>query len=98
MPTFRVSLRKDYGYLSIESSDENELLTDLKKIQSLEDKVDEVLGYDIVIPLEAMKKFDDLGYIERILVLLYSSPRPLSKPDCKNRTKLPENACWLVAW
>ncbi|MGH9877668.1 MAG: hypothetical protein ACREBU_01905 [Nitrososphaera sp.] len=88
MPTFRISLRRDYGYLSVEGSDENELLANLQLVQSLESKVDEALGFDIVLPPSANKKLEDLGYIERILVLLYYSPRPLSKPDCRNRTRV----------
>jgi hypothetical protein len=88
MPTFRISLRRDYGYISVEGSDENELLANLQRIQSVENKVDEALGFDIALPPVVSKKLEDLGYIERILILLYYSPRPLSKPDCKNRTRL----------
>ncbi len=88
MATFGVSIKKEYGCLTLEGSDENEILSNLQKLQSLEDKVDEALGFDIRIPPEISKKLEDFSYIERILILLNYSPRLLSKPECKHRTRL----------
>lgn len=88
MATFGVSIKKEYGYLSLEGSDENEMLSNLQKLQSLEGKVDEALGFDIRIPPEISNKLEEFSYIERILILLNYSPRPLSKPECKHRTRL----------
>lgn len=85
MVTFHISLKKEYGYVSLEGTDENEILTNLQRLQTLEGKVDEALGFDIRIPAEI--KLADMRYIERILVLLNYSSRPLSKVDCKNRTR-----------
>lgn len=88
MVTFSVSIKKEYGYVSLEGSDENEVLSNLQKLQSLESKVDEALGFDIRIPPEINNKLDEFSYIERILILLNYSPKPLSKPECKHRTRL----------
>lgn len=88
MATFCVSIKKEYGYLTLEGSDENEILSNLQKLQSLESKVDEALGFDIRFPPEVSAKLQDFGYVERILLLLHYAPRPLSKPECKQRTRL----------
>lgn len=63
-------------------------MSNLEKLQTLESKVDEALGFDVKIPPEVASRLEDFGYIERILVLLNYATKPLSKPDCKNRTRL----------
>jgi hypothetical protein len=88
MATFGVSIKKDYGFITLEGPDENDILSNLQKLQSLESKVDEALGFDIRMPPEIADKIDDFGYIERILILLNYAPKPLSKPECKMRTRV----------
>ena len=60
MVTFRVSIRKEFGDVSVEGNDEDEVIANLVKLQSLEKKVEDALGFDIKIPEDVIDKLADI--------------------------------------
>ena len=88
MVTFRASLNKQFGNVSIESDNEKEIIDNLKRLQSLGDKLDQVFGSDVSLPQNVIDKLENLEYIERILVLLNYSQKSLTRQDCKKTNKI----------
>lgn len=84
---FRVSLRKEFGEVSLEGDDEKEIIKNLKRLQALGKKVDKTFGTTIKIPDDAINKLANLTNIQKILVLLSYSPKPLTRKECKSWTK-----------
>lgn len=97
MVIFRTSINKQFGNVSIEGNNEKEIIDNLKRLQSLGDKLDQIFGSDVSLPQNVIDKLENLEYIERILVLLNYSQKSLSRQDCKKQNKIlriPEN--WWV--
>lgn len=88
MVTFRASLNKGFGNVSIESDNEKEILENIKRLQSLGNNLEKILGFDIGMPQEVASKITDFEYIDRVLILLNYNNRPLSRKDCKKHNKI----------
>ena len=86
MASFRVSIYKNFGEISIDGADEKEILENIKRLQNLGEKIENIIGYDILIPEDTKNKLSSLDYAERILVLLSYSPKELSREECMRKT------------
>ena len=86
--TFRVSFNKEFGSVSVDSNNEKEIIENIKRLQSLGDKIEEIHGFDIRVPHDIITKLRDLEYVDRVIVLLDYSKKPLSRHDCKKRNKI----------
>lgn len=88
MVSFRASIKKGFGSVSISSDNEKEIIENIKRLQSLGGKIEEILGFDISVPQDIITKLRDLEYIDRVIVLLNYSQKSLSRHDCKKRNKI----------
>lgn len=80
-------MKKAFGYVSVEGENENEIIANLKRLQSFGKKLNKVFGSTIKIPEDVLSKLTGLKHIEKVLVLLTYTSKPLSKTECKQWTK-----------
>jgi hypothetical protein len=87
MASFRITLKHDFGDVSVEDSNENQALANLAKLRALGKSVEKELGFDIRLPDNMMEKIVKLEYIDRVMVIMSYIKKPVSKSDCKNYTQ-----------
>lgn len=88
MVSFRVSIRKDFGEVSIEGEDEKEIIDNIGRLKPLEKLIEKTLGFDLKIPESALTKFEKLEYLDRVMIMMTYLKRPVTKLDCKNYTNM----------
>ncbi len=88
MPKFSLTLKDDFTNVTIEGENTNEILNHLKELHDLKKKSDEVLGFDVKIPLSDLKNIKQLEYSERIMFILYYAERAMSKSEIHQRNIL----------
>lgn len=71
-----------------EGETEKEITDSIKRLQSLEKKVQQIIGFSFSIPSDVVDKLPNFEYTERVLVLLNYSPKPLTRQNCKDKNEI----------
>ena len=87
MIKFILTIKDRNSNISLEGETEIEILDNIGKLQTLKNKSDKILGNDIKIPENVMKKLGSLTNVEKIMAMLYFSKYAFSKNDLYKRNE-----------
>lgn len=88
MVKFSLTLKDTFSDITIEGDSEVEILENIKQIQSIKEKSDKILGYDIKIPVSIVNQMKNFEYSERIMLMLYFADRKLTRQELHDRNSL----------